>query len=70
MAAIYLVQKLGAYTVSLTINLEPIYTMLLAAILLKEHELLSLEFYLGASLIVVVLLLNGWVNRERKAIST
>lgn len=70
MAAIYLVQKLGAYAVSLTINLEPIYTMLLAAILLKEHELLSFEFYLGAALIVLALLLNGWVNRERKAIST
>ena len=69
MAAIYLVQKLGAYTVSLTINLEPIYTMLLAAAVLKEHELLSNEFYIGAALIIVVLLINGWLNRGSKTIS-
>ena len=65
-AAIYLVKMLGAYTVSLTINLEPVYTILLAAILLGEHQILSLEFYLGAVVIVAVLLLNAWWNRDKK----
>jgi len=69
MAAIYLVQKLGAYTVSLTINLEPIYTMLLAAVILKEHQYLSMEFYLGATLIIFVLLLNAWLNKGKTAIT-
>jgi drug/metabolite transporter (DMT)-like permease len=68
MAAIYLVQKLGAYTVSLTINLEPIYTMLLAVVILKEHEYLSMEFYLGASLIIFVLVLNAWLNKGKNSI--
>ena len=68
MAAIYLVQKLGAYTVSLTINLEPIYTMLLAVVILKEHEYLSMEFYLGASLIIFVLVLNVWLNKGKNSI--
>ncbi|MBM3165070.1 MAG: DMT family transporter [Bacteroidetes bacterium] len=65
MAAIYLVKKLGAYTVSLTINLEPVYTMLLAAVLLKEHEILSTEFYVGAALIITVLLVNARFNPIR-----
>ena len=65
-AAIYLVKLLGAYTVSLTINLEPVYTICLAAILLGEHQILSLEFYVGAAVIVAVLLLNAWWNREPK----
>jgi drug/metabolite transporter (DMT)-like permease len=65
-AAIYLVKMLGAYTVSLTINLEPVYTILLAAILLGEHQILSLEFYAGAAVIVGVLLLNAWWNRDKK----
>jgi drug/metabolite transporter (DMT)-like permease len=69
MATIYLVRTLGTYQVSLTINLEPIYTMLMAAILLKEHELLSFEFYIGAALIIVVLFINGWLNQGIKAIS-
>lgn len=61
-AAINLVKKLGAYTVSLTINLEPIYTMILAVILLNEHKLLSIEFYLSAFLIIGALLLNARIN--------
>lgn len=61
-AAINLVKKLGAYTVSLTINLEPIYTMILAVILLNEHKILSIEFYLSAFLIIGALLLNARIN--------
>jgi DNA polymerase III alpha subunit (gram-positive type) len=63
-----LVKKLGAYTVSLTINLEPIYTMILAVVLLNEHKILSIEFYVSAFLIVGALLLNAWLSRTPKEI--
>jgi len=66
--AINLVKKLGAYTVSLTINLEPIYTMILAVVLLNEHKILSIEFYVSAFLIVGALLLNAWLSRTPKEI--
>jgi drug/metabolite transporter (DMT)-like permease len=66
--AINLVKKLGAYTVSLTINLEPIYTMILAVVLLNEHKVLSIEFYVSAFLIVGALLLNAWLSRTPKEI--
>jgi drug/metabolite transporter (DMT)-like permease len=66
--AINLVKKLGAYTVSLTINLEPIYTMILAVVLLNEHKVLSVEFYVSAFLIVGALLLNAWLSRTPKEI--
>lgn len=69
-AAINLVKKLGAYTVSLTINLEPIYTMILAVILLNEHKTLSIEFYVSAFLIVCTLLLNAWLSSTPKKIIT
>jgi drug/metabolite transporter (DMT)-like permease len=68
--AINLVKKLGAYTVSLTINLEPIYTMILAVVLLNEHKILSIEFYVSAFLIVGALLLNAWLSRTPKEIIT
>lgn len=70
MVMIEVVKKLGAFTVSLSINFEPIYTMILAAIILHEHELLSWKFYLGAVLIIVVVLSNaifkskGWIKRS------
>jgi drug/metabolite transporter (DMT)-like permease len=36
---IEIVKKLGAFTVSLSINLEPVYTIILAIFILKEHKL-------------------------------
>jgi drug/metabolite transporter (DMT)-like permease len=68
--AIILVKILGAYTVSLTINLEPVYTMALAIFLLNEHKVLTVEFYLSAGLIIGTLMLNGWVNRESRELNS
>ena len=62
LATIIIVRKLGAFTVSLNINLEPIYTILLAIVLLNEHKSLSTNFYLGAAIIVLVLLINGLIR--------
>ena len=62
LATIVIVRKLGAFTVSLNINLEPIYTILLAIVLLNEHKSLSTNFYLGAAIIVLVLLINGLIK--------
>lgn len=54
-----IVKKLGSFTVTLSINLEPIYTMILAVMILHEHQLLSTRFYIGAALIICVVLANG-----------
>lgn len=71
LTTIEIVKKLGAFTVSLSINLEPVYTILLAIVLLKENELLSKDFYIGAIIIIGVLILNGvlsYFERRKKEI--
>ena len=64
LVTIEVLKKLGAFTVSLTINLEPVYTILLAVFILKEHTLLSSRFYIGAGVIILVLLLNAVVKNR------
>jgi len=59
---IEIVKRLGAFTVSLSINLEPVYTIILAIIILKEHELLNFKFYIGAAVIVFTVLLNAYLK--------
>ena len=59
LATIDVVKKLGAFTVSLSINLEPVYTILLAIVILNEDDMLNFKFYLGSGLIVFVVALNG-----------
>lgn len=60
--SIEVVKHLGAFTSSLTINLEPVYTIILAVIILNEDDLLSPSFYLGSGLIIFVLFLNGYLK--------
>jgi drug/metabolite transporter (DMT)-like permease len=62
LATIEIIKKLGAFTVSLSINLEPVYTMVLAIFILNEHELLSSKFYIGSTLIIVVVVANGVIK--------
>jgi len=67
LVTIEIVKVLGTFTVSLSINLEPIYTILLAIFILQEHTLLNSRFYTGATLIILVVLANAWIkNRQRR----
>ena len=59
LATIEVVKRLGAFTVSLSINLEPVYTILLAIVILKENEILGSQFYIGSTIIVMVVVANA-----------
>jgi len=45
-------RKISAFTVNLSYNLEPIYSIILAFIIFKENKFLGPGFYLGFSLIL------------------
>lgn len=62
LATIEIMKKLGAFSVSLSINMEPIYTIILAIFILKENELLNTRFYFGAVVIVLVVIANGFIK--------
>jgi len=46
-------KELSAFTANLTVNLEPVYGIILGAVIFKEHENLNLYFYAGALLILI-----------------
>ena len=58
-ASVQVMKYLTPYTVMLTINLEPIYAIILALIVFGEKEQMSTEFYYGAFIVLFVVLLNG-----------
>lgn len=47
-------KHMTAFTANLSVNLEPLYGILLAAWILNEHEVLNKRFYIGAGLILLV----------------
>jgi drug/metabolite transporter (DMT)-like permease len=51
-------QKISAFTVNLTYNLEPVYGILLAFVLFREDKYLSTGFYVGFFLILLSIVLQ------------
>ena len=61
-ASVKVMQKLSPYTVMLTTSLEPVYGIVLAYFIIGEKEIMNIEFYMGALIIFVVVIINGIVK--------
>jgi len=65
-ASIDVMRHLSPYTVMLTINLEPVYGIILAILVFPETEKMSTGFYIGAAIIILTILANGYFKLKRK----
>lgn len=65
-ASVKVMKYLSPYTVMLTINLEPIYAIILALFIFGDKEKMNLEFYLGACIVLGVVLINGIIKNKSK----
>tara|TARA_R110002049_G_scaffold99023_4_gene241019 strand:- start:2075 stop:2977 length:903 start_codon:yes stop_codon:yes gene_type:complete len=67
-ASIHVMKWISPYTVMLTINMEPVYGIILALLILGDSENMSPQFYYGAAIILVTVVANGIIktSRERK----
>lgn len=59
-------RHISAFSSTLAISLEPVYGILLAALLLKQYEVLRPEFYLGSVLLFAAVLAHPILSRRRK----
>ncbi len=64
-ASVKVMKHLTPYTVMLTINLEPIYAIILALLVFGEKEQMNPEFYYGAFIVLFVVLLNGLLKNTK-----
>lgn len=55
---LHALRKLSAFTVNLTYNLEPVYSIAIAAVLFGEQHEVGWSFWLGLALIVISVLLQ------------
>ncbi|WP_431214832.1 EamA family transporter [Puia sp. P3] len=62
-------QKISAFTVNLTYNLEPVYGILLAFVLFREDKYLSTGFYVGFLLILLSIVLQ-MMRLKKKQLKT
>lgn len=66
-ASVYIMNYISPFTVILTYNLEPVYGIILALILFPESEKMSPQFYLGAIIIIAVVILNGFIKNSKRS---
>jgi len=59
-------RHLSAYGVQLVTNLEPVYAILLAIVLLNEQRELTPLFYLGVAIILAAVFLHPLFNRSKR----
>ena len=62
--SVLLMKRLTPYTFAMAINLEPIYTMILAVVIWPESETMSPGFYFGAAIVLAVISLNSFVSNR------
>lgn len=66
-SSIDVMKHLSPYTVMLTINLEPVYGIILAVLIFPETEKMNSEFYIGAGIILFTILANGYFKLAKKS---
>jgi len=65
-ASVKVMKFLSPFTVMLTINLEPIYGIVLVLLIFPQGEQMSSEFYIGALLILATVIANGILKNLKK----
>jgi len=60
-------RRLSMFTVNVIYNLEPIYGILLAALIFGQSEYMSPGFYIGAGIIIGSVILVPWLEKWARA---
>lgn len=71
-ASIDLMKKISAFSVNLSVNLEPVYGIILAVIIFGDREKMQPGFYAGAAIILLSVLAHPLLNKmyRRKYLET
>ncbi len=63
-ASTHVMKVLTPFTTTIAINLEPIYSIVLAVLIFGDEEVMNLNFYIGTSFIIGAIILNTIIKRK------
>jgi drug/metabolite transporter (DMT)-like permease len=67
--ALVAMRRLSAFSTLLVVNLEPVYAIVLAIVLLGEQRELDTRFYLGVAIIFLVVFCHPLLQRRQPAVA-
>ena len=62
--SVEVMKKISPYTVTISVNLEPIYSIILALIIWPESERMSFGFYMGTLIVIATIFLNAALKKR------
>lgn len=60
--SVWIMKQLSPYTVSISVNMEPVYTIILAVILYPGEEKMQAGFYIGTLIILLTVFTNAYLK--------
>ncbi|MEB2786657.1 DMT family transporter [Algoriphagus persicinus] len=69
--SVELMKRLSVFSINLTVNLEPVYGIVLAVLIFGESEKMTPQFYLGTGIILISVLtypVLNYLNKRRKPV--
>ena len=65
---IIVLQRIPAFTVNLTYNLEPVYSIILSMFIFHEYKELNFSFVFGIALIIISVVLQTWSEIRKQKV--
>lgn len=68
--SVELMKRLSVFSINLTVNLEPVYGIILAVLVFGDREKMTPQFYMGTAIILISVLaypVFNYFNRRRKS---
>ncbi|MBA4057057.1 MAG: EamA family transporter [Marivirga sp.] len=62
--AVELMKKISVFLLQLSLNLEPVYGIIMAVIIFGDEEKMGLNFYIGTSIILMAVLLYPFLKKR------
>ncbi len=60
-----IMRHISPYSLIMAVNLEPIYSIILALIIFGDSEMMSTSFYIGGSIIISVVFMEGYLKNKQ-----
>lgn len=67
--SLFALRRISAFSAQLAINLEPLYAIVLAALLLGEQQELGLRFYLGVGIVMATVFAHPLLTRRTELVA-
>ena len=60
-----IMRHISPYSLIMAINLEPLYSIILALLIFGDNEFMNISFYIGSSIIIGVVFLEGYIKNKQ-----